>query len=95
MDVVFFAENPIIAASDAIDDEVMSQIEGENLLRQLDCLTDDQRDVILLRVVADQSLEVVAATLGKSVGAIKAMQGRALRTLAREMQEISPEAVSP
>jgi len=94
VDELLLAEQPTMQAPTNIDEEVMSQIEGERLLRQLDCLTDDQRDVVLLRVVADQSLEVVAASLDKNVGAIKSIQRRALRTLAREFDEILPEAVS-
>lgn len=73
------------------EDIAAAQIHGEELLRHLEVLTPDQRDVILLRVVADQSLEAVAASLDKSVGSIKSMQRRALRTLARE---ISRQAVS-
>lgn len=54
-------------------------------------LTDDQREVVFLRLVADLSLEDVAALTGRSVGAVKAMQHRALATMRRE---ISREAVS-
>ena len=56
-----------------------------------DRLSDDQRDVLLLRIVADLSLEDVAAVLGKSVGAVKALQHRGLATLQRSF---SSEAVS-
>jgi RNA polymerase sigma factor (sigma-70 family) len=94
VDELLLAEQPTRRAHTAVEEEALSQIEGERLLGQLDCLTDDQRDVVLLRVVADQSLEVVAASLDKSVGAIKSIQRRALRTLAREFGEILPEAVS-
>lgn len=44
-------------------------------------LGDDQRTVILLRVLGDLSLEDTAASLGKSVGAVKQLQRRALLTL--------------
>lgn len=54
-------------------------------------LTADQRDVVLLRVVGDQSLEQVAATLGRSVASVKALQHRALRALRRAL-EASPES---
>lgn len=94
VDELLLAEQPNWRANTAVDEEALSQIEGERLLGQLDCLTDDQRDVVLLRVVADQSLEAVAASLDKSIGAIKSIQHRALRTLAREFEEILPNAVS-
>lgn len=94
VDELLMADQPNTRTRIAVDDEVVSQIETERLLQHLDCLTDDQRDVVLLRVVADQSLEVTAASLNKTVGAVKGIQRRALRTLAREIQEILPEAVS-
>ncbi|HSR32700.1 MAG TPA: sigma-70 family RNA polymerase sigma factor [Anaerolineae bacterium] len=46
-------------------------------------LTDDQQDVIILRFVGEMSLSDVAETLGKTVGATKAVQHRALASLAR------------
>jgi RNA polymerase sigma factor (sigma-70 family) len=50
-------------------------------IRHLDVLTDDQRAVLLLRVVADLSLAETARVLGRPVGAIKALQHRALARL--------------
>jgi RNA polymerase sigma-70 factor (ECF subfamily) len=55
-------------------------------------LSQDQREVVLLRIVADQSVEEVAGMLGKSEGAIKALQHRALAALRRHFdrtEEIS------
>jgi RNA polymerase sigma-70 factor (ECF subfamily) len=46
-------------------------------------LAPDQRDVLLLRVVADLSVDQVAGVLGKSPGAIKALQRRAIGALGR------------
>ncbi len=53
----------------------------------VDMLTADQRDVILLRVVADLSLEDTAAALDKPVTAVKALQRRALASLRRKIAE--------
>lgn len=65
---------------------------SEHDIRQLLArLSPDQRDVIMLRVVADLSIDDVARTLGKRVGAVKALHRRALAALRRE---ISGEAVS-
>ena len=44
-------------------------------------LAPDQRDVVLLRIVADLSIEDTAAALGKRPGAVKALQHRAMRAL--------------
>jgi len=46
-------------------------------------LTDDQQDVIILRFIGEMSLAEVAETVGKTVGATKAIQYRALASLAR------------
>ena len=55
-------------------------------------LTDDQQDVVILRFIGEMSLADVAETVGKTVGATKAIQYRALATLARllEKQRGSP-----
>lgn len=47
----------------------------------LDALPADHRDVLALRVVADLSLEQTAAVMGRSVGAVKQLQRRALLAL--------------
>jgi RNA polymerase sigma-70 factor (ECF subfamily) len=49
-------------------------------------LTDDQQDVLILRFIGDMSIAEVAETLAKSVGAVKALQHRALATIARLME---------
>ncbi len=53
------------------------------LLDALGALTAEQREVIVLRFVADLSLEEVADITRRSVGAVKSMQHRALEQLAR------------
>jgi RNA polymerase sigma-70 factor (ECF subfamily) len=52
-------------------------------------LTDDQQDVLILRFIGEMSLSQVAETLGKTVGATKATQHRALASLARLLQRQS------
>jgi RNA polymerase sigma-70 factor (ECF subfamily) len=48
-------------------------------------LSADQRTVLLLRVVADLTAEEVARITGKSVGAVKALQRRALDALRKKL----------
>ena len=50
-------------------------------------LTDDQQDVVILRFIGEMSMAEVAETLGKTVGATKAIQYRALATLARLLEK--------
>jgi RNA polymerase sigma-70 factor (ECF subfamily) len=49
-------------------------------------LPPDQRDVLLLRLVGDMTVEQVAASLDKSRGAVKALQRRALVRLRSEIE---------
>lgn len=56
------------------------------LLAALAQLTPDQREVVVLRFVADLALEEVASVTGRTEGAVKSMQHRALAQLARILQ---------
>jgi RNA polymerase sigma-70 factor (ECF subfamily) len=53
------------------------------LVRALHRLTPEQREVVVLRFVADLPLDEVALVTGRPVGAVKSMQHRALEQLAR------------
>lgn len=55
-------------------------------------LTTDQREIVFLRLVADLPIEEVATLTGRSIGAVKAMQHRALASMRKQ---ILREAVSP
>jgi len=55
----------------------------ERVRRLLDQLSPDQRDVLVLRIVADLSVEQTAAVVGKSYEAVKALQRRGLASLKR------------
>lgn len=88
---------PLERAGDArsapgADVAALGNLGDERALELLAALSDGQRDVLLLRVVADLSLEETAAATGLTVGAVKALQHRALATLRRTMPL---EAVSP
>lgn len=82
-----------VAGGDVEEDALARAAEGR-VRQMLDLLVPDQRDVLLLRVVAELSLDEVARATGRSVGAVKALQHRALASLRRRLEEISPEAVS-
>jgi RNA polymerase sigma-70 factor (ECF subfamily) len=55
------------------------------LVAALATLTPDQREVVVFRFVADLSLEDVAKVTGRRVGAVKALQHRALEMLSRQL----------
>lgn len=60
----------------------------------LDRLTPEQRDVILLRFVGQFSAPEVGAALGKTSGAVKALQHRALAALRRELEALGYDGIS-
>ena len=51
----------------------------------LEALTDAQRDVLSLRVIAGLTVQETAQVLGKRNGAVKALQRRALVTLRKTL----------
>jgi len=63
------------------------------LLAGLRTLTTEQRDVLALRFVADLALEDVARLMGRSTGAVKALQHRALENLRRAVSPEPPSAL--
>lgn len=65
--------------------EALDRIRQGWALRVLGLLTEDQRSVVLLRILADLSVEEVAGILGKRPGAVKTLQRRALASLARHL----------
>ncbi|HEU5001562.1 MAG TPA: RNA polymerase sigma factor [Actinomycetota bacterium] len=74
-------------SSDAIGDveqealDHLASVGVEAIIRR--CVP-DQRDVLLLRVIAGLSLAETADVVGKSIGAVKALQRRGVAAIARE-----------
>jgi RNA polymerase sigma factor (sigma-70 family) len=60
----------------------------------LEVLTPDQRDVVLLRMLADLSVERTAEIVGKRPGAVKQLQRRGLERLGKDLasQGVTQEA---
>jgi RNA polymerase sigma-70 factor (ECF subfamily) len=71
-------ERPAPDAVAALEDAVASRDSVRALTAHL---KPDQAEVVLLRVVAGLSVEEVAQAMGKSPGAIRVLQHRALRSL--------------
>lgn len=64
----------------------LEAIGAERVVELLGRLTDEQREVLALRIVGDLTVEQVAAVVGRSEGAVKALQRRGLATLRREIE---------
>ena len=73
-----------------VEDDVMLRVGTEDVHRLCAGLPDDQRSVLLLRILADLTVEQVAEVMGKSMASVKALQRRGLRTL-REQLDPAPE----
>ena len=67
--------------STASAEEVVITGDQSAILAAMRQLTEDQRDVITLRVVADLSVEQTAEVLDRSEGSVKQLQRRGLQTL--------------
>lgn len=79
-------------APGSAESEAFDTLGTEAVLAMLDALTDEQRSVLALRIVADLSLHDTARVLNRSVGAVKQLQRRALLAL---QKSLSDEAVTP
>jgi RNA polymerase sigma-70 factor (ECF subfamily) len=76
-----------LSATGHAEEDAMQRLGEQEVLRTLSRLTADQRDVLFLRFFARLTAEEVARVLGKRVGAVKALQSRALATIRREMSK--------
>jgi len=63
--------------------EALDAVAAERVRRIIEQLGPDQRDVLLLRVLGDLTVVEVARIVGKSPGAVKALQRRALDAVRR------------
>lgn len=69
-----------------VEEEAFANLNQAWMKEIFEELTEDQREVLALRVIADLSLDDTAAVMGRGVGAVKALQRRALES-ARTMIE--------
>ena len=73
------------------EQESLRALAEERVRDALAPLTSEQRDVLLLRIVAGLTIDETARVLRKSQGAVKGLQARALASLERRL---SPGAVT-
>ncbi len=76
---------PEVAAGD-VEDEVVRRLATERVRRLCEGLAPDQRDVLLLRMLAALTVEEIAEALGKTPGAVKALQRRGLAAIRRQIE---------
>lgn len=79
------SEDLDVVAGD-VEEDALASLGDERVRELLEGLSPDQRDVVLLRIVADLPIEAVAEALGKRPGSVKALQHRAIAALRRQME---------
>ena len=77
-------DNDLAARGDT-EEEALESLGDERVRVLLDGLVPAQRHVLLLRIVGDLTVEQVAGVLGKTAGAVKALQRRGLLALKKEI----------
>lgn len=68
-----------------VEEQVLNHLSADRVKELLNRLTVDQRDVLLLRIMGELTVDEVARTLGKNSPAVKALQRRGLACLKREL----------
>ena len=77
------------------EDEAVDRLRTLEVRALLDSLPADQRDVLLMRIVADMSVEQTAEAMGRSTGAVKQLQRRGLLALRARLQDGLPYGLDP
>jgi RNA polymerase sigma factor (sigma-70 family) len=68
------------------EEDAHRALSAERVGRLLAQLSPDQQNVILLRVLGELSIEQVAEVIGKTPGAVKALQHRGFEAIRREIE---------
>jgi RNA polymerase sigma-70 factor (ECF subfamily) len=84
-------EAAVIAGAEDPEELAIARLEGGRVMAALGELSPDQREVLLLRMAGGLTAPEVADILGKTTGAVKALQHRGLASLARVLGLRSPE----
>jgi len=77
---------PVAAQDDKLDDHLQLEFEMQALRAAMRHLTQDQQEVVTLKFIAEYDTAQIAKQMGKSEGAVRALQMRALQALARVMK---------
>lgn len=75
--------------TDGPEGTVDVQLDREELHRTIDQLTDDQSRVIRMRFLQEMTVQEVASAMGRTEGAVKALQHRGIQALARQLQPVA------
>jgi RNA polymerase sigma-70 factor (ECF subfamily) len=76
-----------------VEDDVLRRLGAGEVERLCGTLPEDQRSVLLLRILADLTIEQVAGVMDRSVASVKALQRRGLRSLRADVESDFPRTV--
>lgn len=68
------------------EEDALARLSSRRVQALCEELVPDQRDVLLLRLMAGLTVEAIAESLGKSEGAVKALQRRGLANLRKVLE---------
>src|SRR3954447_3527909 len=76
---------PAGAVESSAEEAAMKMLSSESMFDLIESLSDEQRQVLILKFVFDFSNQEAATVLDKTEGAIKSLQHRALASLQKQM----------
>jgi RNA polymerase sigma-70 factor (ECF subfamily) len=76
-----------LRGSETTAEEVESRFDLQAMRDALQFLTEDQQQVLILKFIAGLPNENIAAIMNKREGAVRALQMRALQTMAKFMEK--------
>jgi RNA polymerase sigma factor (sigma-70 family) len=74
-----------------VEDDVLARIGTDTVQELCGLLPEDQRSVLLLRILGDLTIEQVAEVMDRSVASVKALQRRGLRSLRERLETAGAE----
>jgi RNA polymerase sigma-70 factor (ECF subfamily) len=84
---------PLASKEARLDERVEFQSEMSSLHEALKYLTEEQQEVLILKFIAEFETDQIAQKMGKSEGAVRALQMRALQALAKVMKKDEKEEI--
>lgn len=74
-----------VGAGDDAEHDALVALGERQVHETLAGLTPDQRDVLLLRILGDLTIDEIAGVMGKTAGAVKMLQARGLERIRRDI----------
>lgn len=83
--LVSIEDAPVLSGGERPDERVMRDLSYLELYDAISRLTDEQREVVVLRYIEGLNSKTVAAIVGKNSGAVRGIQHRALQALRKSI----------